>query len=526
MLPDPTRTPATPDVPDDLGVTTGSRVVSGGLWSVLSRIVPQLQLLALSIIAARFLGPDGMGRQSFIAFVALSVVLVATAGLPASLSRFVGELLGARAGGVALGVYALTWRVEMAAAVLASATLGTAALLGSEPEAAWALAGVTAGLAVLQSVPQSLLSGAQRWREATVVGVTTGVAAVPVTIAVLAAGGGITGIFAVEAATVAVNLVWTSALARRLVSALPPVTEIPPEVRRRFVSFAAVSTGLVLIQYVIWRRSELIVLDRVSSDAEIALYSIAFAIVFGLARIPEAVAKVTMPAVATLVGAGELDRVRSGFWRATRLIVFMTPPVVAGAAVTGPPVIELAYGPEFAGAGDVLLVLLVPLLVLPLLMTSEALLFALARLRFLFAVSLAATVVDVALSVVLIPRLDAVGAGIANAAAQLTAGVPCLVLAARLHRPVDVAWGPFARGLGLAAAVAAAAWLALDLAGDGLPGVALGVLAGVAVFVAGAALARPLPAGDAAWLAAALDGDGRARHALAGAVRRLAPRAP
>ena len=54
----------------------------------------------------------------------------------------------------------------------------------------------------------------------------------------------------------------------------------------------------------------------------------------------------------------------------------MTPPVVAGAAVTGPALISLAYGDEFAGAGDVLLVLLGPLLVMPLITTSEALLFA------------------------------------------------------------------------------------------------------------------------------------------------------
>src|SRR5690349_13523216 len=100
-----------PVAADELGQTSGATVVSGGLWSIVSRVVPQVTLLALSIIAARYLGPDGMGRQSFIAFIALTVVTVATAGLPGALARFVGELLGARTGGVALGVYAWTWRV-------------------------------------------------------------------------------------------------------------------------------------------------------------------------------------------------------------------------------------------------------------------------------------------------------------------------------------------------------------------------------------------------------------------------------
>jgi O-antigen/teichoic acid export membrane protein len=246
------------------------------------------------------------------------------------------------------------------------------------------------------------------------------------------------------------------------------------------------------------------------------MYSIGFAIVFGLARIPEAASKVAMPAVATLIGAGEEHRVRSGFWRAMRLLAFMTPPVVAGAAATGPAVISLAYGSEFSGAGDVLLILLVPLLVLPMLMTAEALLFALGRLKFLFGVALAATVVDVALSLIAIPRWDAVGAAVANAGAQLCAGVPCMVLAARLYGPVDMAWGPLVRGLVLAALTWVAAALVLDVVGDGLGGVCTAVVAGLVVFGALAPVLRPLSSGDAEWLSSALGTSGSGPRAVAG----------
>ena len=43
-----------------------------------------------------------------------------------------------------------------------------------------------------------------------------------------------------------------------------------------------------------------------------------------------------MPAVANLVGTGEDERIRRGFWRAMRLLVLTTLPLVAGVAVTGP----------------------------------------------------------------------------------------------------------------------------------------------------------------------------------------------
>jgi O-antigen/teichoic acid export membrane protein len=489
---------------EQLGTLSGAAVVRGGLWRMVSRTVPQLQLLALSVVAARYLGPDGMGRQSFIAFVGLSFVLVATAGLPVSLSRFTGELLGAGRGGSALTLYALTRRVELAAAALTVVALVAIAALGGDPAGAWLLAGIGSALAVLQTVPAALLGGAARWRDATIAGVVTGVVSVPATIAVLAAGGGITGFFAVEAGVIAANLAWTTALARRLVRRFPPPEPVPAEVRARFSAFVWAATALALVQFVVWRRSELFVLDRVSDDAQIALYSIAFAAVAGLARVVDAITSVTMPAVATLLGAGEWDRIRGGFWRALRILAFLTPPVAALALATGPALVRLVYGEAFAGAGDVLLILLAPLVLLPLLTTAGALLFALGRLRFVLAVGLAATVLNLGLALVLIPAYDAVGAAISNAVSQTAAGVPALVLAARLLAPVDVAWGRVGRSLLLAALAGLAAYGVLRTLGDGPGGALAAVLAGALSFLAVGPLLRPLDGDDAAWLARVL----------------------
>src|SRR3954464_11663969 len=113
----------------DLGATSAPAIVSGGLWTLLSRVLPQAQLLVLSIVVARYLGPDEMGRQSYIAFVALTLVQAATAGLPGAISRFVGELLGSRRGGEALSIYRLTRRIESIGAVLVMLVVAGAILL-------------------------------------------------------------------------------------------------------------------------------------------------------------------------------------------------------------------------------------------------------------------------------------------------------------------------------------------------------------------------------------------------------------
>ena len=136
-----------------------------------------------------------------------------------------------------------------------------------------------------------------------------------------------------------------------------------------------------------------------------------------------------MPAVANLLGAGEPERIRRGFWRAMRLLALTTPALVAGVAVTGPALLRLVYGERYSGAGTVLLV--AARAAAP---AADA--HAVQRASSTGSAARASSsspgsspsVVDLGLALALIPRFDAVGAALANGAAQLVAGVPCLVL--------------------------------------------------------------------------------------------------
>jgi hypothetical protein len=91
-----------------------------------------------------------------------------------------------------------------------------------------------------------------------------------------AAGGGITGLFAVEAVVSIANLIWTSWLARRALAEIAPGPLTGGRVLHRAVwQYAAVSTIGAVLVFVVWRRSELSFLERFSTETEIGLYSIA-----------------------------------------------------------------------------------------------------------------------------------------------------------------------------------------------------------------------------------------------------------
>jgi O-antigen/teichoic acid export membrane protein len=501
--------------------TTGRSVLGGSAWSASGKLLPQLYTLAVSIAAARLLTPDEFGRQSFIAFVELSLVMLLTAGLPIALMRHIGETLGREQPAMVRGLVRWAWGVELTAAAAGAGVLGVVAILGAEPRGAWALAGVACALGILHTVPSSLLIGAQLWRPATIAGLVNGAVGTVATILVLMAGGGITGMFAVEAATSAVILLWTTLLARRAAVGLSPTVAAAGTLRQAVTRWALVASLGVVLNFIVWRRSEFFFLDAFSSDRQIALYSIVFALVVAMLRLPEALSEVTSPAIATLYGAGEHARIRAGYGRAARLVLIMALPMTAAGSAVGPAAIETIWGEEYAAAGPLLLISLATFPILPLFAIARGALIGIGKQKVLITASAGAALVDISLAAALVPSLDAIGAAIANAVAQLAAGIPIVVATRRTFGEIDWAPGALLR-TAVASGIAALAALGTVLALGGVVGLLLGLAVGIAVFAAGAVTLKILPPDDARWLAGAIGhvAGGRAGRAALLCARR------
>jgi O-antigen/teichoic acid export membrane protein len=522
-LHDPTATGAA-------ATTTSSSVLRGSAWSLAARGLPQAYVLLISVIAARYLGPEGMGRQSYIAFIAISATMLFTGGLSVSLMRFIGETLGRGEPAAVRDLIRWGWAIAVISALIGGGTLVVAALAGSEPQNAWVLAGVGTSLGILHAIPSALLIGAQRWRDASLVGLITGTVSVPAVLIVLQAGGGITGLFAVEAVVAAVNLGWTSLLARRALDGLtadpasapapPSATRSSAALRRRTGAYALLLSLNVLLSVVVYKRSEFFFLDHYATDSEIAIYSIAFAATSALALLPEALTSAAVPAFATLFGAGEIQRLSTGFTRGVRMLAIASLPVTAAMLALGPATLQLVYGGDYAGTEPVLRIMLIVSPVLPLLNVSYALMLGLGRIKAVLFSNAAAAAVNVTLALILVPRYDAQGAAVANGAAQLVVAVLVLGYTRRMIGPFDTPWGSLAKTL-LASAAGGLAAFGIVSALPGLAGCVLGLLAGAASFTGLARLLRFLPPDDAEWLAE-MAGERRG-GSVARAIRVLSP---
>ena len=485
---------------DAAAATMGSSVLGGGAWQALSRLLPQVYVLLISVAAARFLGPDGMGRQSFIAFVELSVVMLVAEGLAISLTRFVGETLGRREADRLGGLVSWAWRVETAAALLGGGTLVVVALGGAEPTGAWALAAVAASVAIMQAIPNAVLVGAQRWRDASVVGLVTATIGLPATVGVLAAGGGITGMFAVEAIISTANLLWTTRLANRLLRGVAVRRTLDKDLRRRTLRYALWTTVVVVLSLIVFRRSEFFFLEAYSTDSQIAVYSIAFATATAVALLPYALADAVLPAFATLFGAGAHERIRSGYSRSLRLMTVAALPLTAGVIALGPEALRLVYGGDYSDTGPLLLVMAAAFPLLPLMSISNSLLGGLGKVIAPTVIAAGSAVVNVVLALLLIPAHDAMGAALANTAAQGASALAIVIYTWRAVGKVRFEPSSIARGALASAAGAGAAAGALSGLGGGVLGLMAGLVVGCAVFSGAAAVIGILPADDAEWL--------------------------
>jgi O-antigen/teichoic acid export membrane protein len=455
--------------------------------------LPQLYTLVLSIAASRYLGAAGLGRQSFIAFVEATTVTLLSASMSLALMRYVGEAVGAGRPGAARWLARRIFMFQLGAAAIGGGTIILLGVFGATPSGAWVLAGVAAISGVLATVPGAVLTGLQRWRQATIAGLSTGGLGVAATIGVLAAGGGVTGMFAVEAATTAISLIWTGALARGALLGLGVEPTPAPDLGRGALRFAAYSTGGTLVYLIIWRRSEFFFLQHYSSDEEIAYYST------GLVRLPSAMAEVLAPAIATLFGAGAHDRIRAGFSRALRLLLLGTFPVVAASAALGPEAIRLIWGDALSPASKPFLILTAASLIVPLTTLSASLVTGLGRVKFPLAVDTVAAGVDIGVAFALVPQYGAVGAAIASTCALVVSGIPLIVYSSRIAGPISWKALELARGALMAAAGGAVSWAIVYSVG-GAAGVVLGLVAGTAVFAGLAVLVGFLPREDAEWL--------------------------
>src|SRR4029079_7271589 len=270
------------------------------------------------------------------------------------------------------------------------------------------------------------------------------------------------------------------------------------EPRSAVLWFSLAMSVPVILNLVVSQRSEFFILEHYSTDRQIAFYSIAFSATAALIAVPRAFGAVLIPSVAALTGSGETDRIRNGFSRVLRLSLLFAIPITAAGLALGPDLLRLLYGHRYAGAGHVLLIVILTVPLTPLAGAAGAVIVGHGRVRAPVVISAIAAAVDIALAIALVQPLDAIGAAIANTCASVVATALLLAAAIRLVGGILLGWSSVLRVIAISAVAGAVARLVL-LVDEGPGMFVVATLALVVTLAAGALVVRAVSEDDASF---------------------------
>jgi len=398
----------------------------GSLLNFADGAISLASALIVSVLLARTLHPTKFGLYALVMSIVSFAYLFARAGIPGTVRRYAAEfdgrddraLIGIVAG---RGLRNAALTALAAALLLALAAAPLSAFFRNASLQSYLLIGAVLLIPMVPlSVLRAVLGGLQQYRFLMRVTMWTSPIWLVACGGALLLGGGITGVLL---ATLGVELVNVGALAWKATREVPMrwSLALPEEVRSRMQRYNLALAALILLDVIVWQRSELLFLGRLSSADQVSFYAVPFALTERVADlIPGAVLGVLLPGLAFAQASADPTRFAAVFKEALRYLGILTAPISIVGIALAPFAIELLYGKDYAPAAVVLQILLVSIIFGVLGQASRSALLGMEAQGRLLKTGIAAGALSIALDLVLIPRWGALGAAIANTTVQAT----------------------------------------------------------------------------------------------------------
>lgn len=334
---------------------TTQRIGRAMAWTVASRAGRFALGFASSVIVVRGLGKDDYGVLSVVRSILMFAVLIAGLGTGQALLKFLPAL---RVGGSAAAarqlvrrvalVHVLTWAVlALGAWVFRDATTR---LFHADGMGVYVVAGVALALfEILFTVATHVLNASYDTARLSAAAFASHAVYTGALLIVLPLGWGVPGVLVAGAlgnAVACAMIVGRLGAATAFADAPGPADGVHTRLWRYSLPFAAIG----VLNLVVWRQSETLMLAHFRSDAEAGFFDIAY-------RLPQTVLEFVPGTVWPLIMAGMSEaysrdpaRLRGAVARYYRLLFLLCSPLCAAGVVLGGRAVGVMYGDEMRAA--------------------------------------------------------------------------------------------------------------------------------------------------------------------------------
>jgi O-antigen/teichoic acid export membrane protein len=409
----------------------GVMIARNSLWLMVDSVAGMFSSFYVSVMAARRLGPDYMGHFNYIMTFAAVLRMITEVAIPGTVRKFASELNGREEFSTVKTLVRRAMRLQVRITAV-GISIGLAIVYLWFPKehhlvATLAVMAILPGMAL--SVPTGALWATGNLRHqviSSLIGQATNLTGVTIA---LYMDWGLVGLMSALLASRVVDASVRIVMFRTQYARLPGSIlsgPLDPVLRARMISFAKQALVLSLLYFLLFDRIEVFVLEHYAPSREIAFFSITLTLVQYLLLIPTSLSNSV--SVNTFVAQGrdpkEAIRTAAG---ATWFIFMLAAPQLFGVAALADPLLRVMYGERYLAAIPVLRLLAFFALALAASKPSQDLLVTAERQKFYIAWMLIAGVLDIGGTIVLAPRLGAIGAAIAKGSSQVFAGTGFLV---------------------------------------------------------------------------------------------------
>jgi len=399
--------------------------------------------ICTSAIIARTLGPTNMGVYGYAMWIVGTLGIFANIGLPGALTKYISEFIGS---GDPVTAVRVGKRLLLTQLAVAAGVSGLTACFMFLKTPYRSIIGLAAIMLFAQALQQSLgaaLAGLQRFDRLALISLYVAMASAGSIGVAAFLRAGVMGMLWATLTGLAVAIWLYYRDVDKLLLKLSPHPSHPlsavPDPFRRIRRFSLTISYILLLDAIVWQRSEVLFLKGYSTLAQIGFYTLAYSIASKLGEIASTFSTTLLPLYSESYGRYGLRDVGFLLVGALKYVqMLMVPLCLLGVAVARP-LAQLLYGSQFLPVALPLQLLLVALSVTSIGVVISPLLYGTEKQSFIAKYGTAVAVLNIALDLILIPKYAALGAAAANCTAQI-AGVLGGTFYATRHIRMSFPW--------------------------------------------------------------------------------------
>ncbi len=441
------------------------------------------------IVLARSLGTEQYGLYSLFMWFLPLAGLATNLGLAEMAKRFIAEALGTGKNLEArkLVRMAITYRAVAAAVatlVILVSSKYLAGLFGaSENQVYFVLIAFGVLPYSFNYALPSIFAGFQNYKYAALVVLGTGPLRVVLVIIFLMLGAGVWELLILNIAVLVLGAIIGFVLLGRLmpIGELLSRTPIEAVIRNRSLKYALTMAALLGVDYLAYKEVQIFFIGLYAPVQEVGFYTLASRLAsVSVTLIPTALAFVLLPAVAEQYGKGNNKTIQMIYLTSARYLMMAALPLAAGGIALAGPLITLLYGAEYAPAAVLMQILVVPFALGSMGQAAAAVVLGINRAGFILKINIFLALVNIGLSLWLIPRYGVMGAAVASSAPRVLILFPSVWFVAK---QIGVVWPVRSTiKISVASLIMGLAVYALQRHVGAMLSLALGVPLGIAVY--------------------------------------------